>query len=138
PDTSTVHLNNPLDQGQADAGAVAGYIQAFEEAKDLLMMAWRNPYAIIAHITDGLLGTPPYAEGNARLGLGTHEFHGVVQQVLQHFEQAWALPHDHGQVRGNVHLHATGGDLPTDQRHGFLREVAEGNLGKRIHHAPNA
>ena len=50
-----MHLDNPLDQGQADACAVAGAIQALEETKDLLVIAWRNPYTIIADITDGLL-----------------------------------------------------------------------------------
>jgi hypothetical protein len=45
-----MHLDNPLDQGQADAGAVAGAIQALEETKDLLVLAWLDPYAIIAHI----------------------------------------------------------------------------------------
>ena len=102
------------------------------------MIAWRNAYAIIADITDGLLGILPHAEVDARLGLGTHEFHGIIQQVLQHFEQPRAIPHDHRQVRGNVDLHATCSDLPTDQRHGLLGEFAEGDLGQRIDHAPDA
>ena len=92
PNTPSMHLDNPLDQGQADACAVAGAIQALEETKDLLVIAWCNPYAIIADITDGLLGIPPHAEVDTRLRLGTHEFHGIIQQVLQHFEQSWAIP----------------------------------------------
>jgi hypothetical protein len=51
PNTPSMHLDNPLDQGQADAGAVAGAIQALEETKDLLVLAWLDPYAMIAHIT---------------------------------------------------------------------------------------
>ena len=54
PNTPSMHLDNTLDQGKADAGAVAGAIQALEETKDLLVIAWRNPYAIIAHVTDSL------------------------------------------------------------------------------------
>src|SRR5206468_1907024 len=99
---------------------------------------WLNPYAIIVDITDGLLGILPYAEVDARLGLGTHEFHGVIEQVLQHFEQSWTIPHDHRQVRGNMHLHTTGGDLPTDQRHCLLGEFAEGDLGQRVEHTSDA
>src|SRR5262245_19529607 len=76
PNTPSMHLDNPLDQGQADVCAVAGAIQALEETKDLLAIVWRNPYAIIAHITGGLLGIPPHAAVDARLGPGTHEFHG--------------------------------------------------------------
>src|SRR5215467_13746372 len=138
PDTPAMHLDNPLDQGQTDAGAVAGPIQALEETKDLLVITWRNPYAIITDITDGLLGIPSHAKVDTRLGLDTHEFHGIIQQVLQHFEQPRAIPHDHRQVRSNIDLHPTSGDLPTDQRYGFLREFAKDDLGQRIDHAPDA
>src|SRR5215471_20590913 len=41
PDTPTMHLDNPLDQRQADACAVAGAIQALEETKDLFVIARR-------------------------------------------------------------------------------------------------
>ena len=116
-----MHLDNPLTRVGRCRCRRWSHPDARRDERPSLI-AWRNPYAIIAHITNGLLGILPHAEVDAWLWLGPHEFHGIIQQVFQHFEQPRAIPHDYRQVQGNVDLHATCGDLPTDQGHGLLGE----------------
>ena len=50
PDASAMHLDDALDQGQANPCPVPLRLQPFEEAKDLLVVPWINSHTIVLYI----------------------------------------------------------------------------------------
>ena len=49
PDAATVHLDDALDQGQADAGAFRAGVKLFEKAEKLVLMARVDAHAVVSH-----------------------------------------------------------------------------------------
>ena len=99
PDASAMHLDDALDQGQANPCPVALWLQAFEETEDLLVIPWVDSHTVVAHIVDRFFLFLSEANLNARGRLGPHKLDGVVHEVLQHLQEPGAVSHDHGQVR---------------------------------------
>src|SRR4030095_1250490 len=137
PDASAMHLDDALDQGQANPCAVALWLQPFEETKDLLMIPWVNPHTVVLHIVDRFFLFLSTANLDPRGRLRPHKLDGVVHEVLQHLQEPGAISHDHGQVRRNMDLHPARSDLPCNQCHGLVRQGAERYLGQWVDHTAN-
>src|SRR5262245_60428896 len=76
PETAAVHFNDPFDQGQTNPGAVTCGVQAFKEAKDLLLIPRLDPNAIVLDETDSLLAVIPHPNDDLRRLLLPQEFDG--------------------------------------------------------------
>src|SRR6266571_1686070 len=105
PDASAMHLDDALDQGQANPGPVALRRQPLEETKDLLVIPWVNPHTVVPHIVDRLFLFLSHSDLDPWMRLSPHKFDGVVHEVLQHLQEPGAVAHDHRQVRCNLDLH---------------------------------
>src|SRR5262249_57518976 len=84
PDASAMHLDDALDQSQANPCPVTLRLQPFEEAEDLLVIPWINPHTVILDIIDRfflLLSKPNLAP---RLGLSPHTLSAIVHTFLPH------------------------------------------------------
>ena len=84
PDPAAVELDHPLDDGEADAGALTFRIQPVEEPEDLLLVPRLDPRAVVADVDDVRVpgGRRPDADLDAWPRLLAHELDGVVDQVL--------------------------------------------------------
>src|SRR5215471_14926207 len=102
PDASAMHLDDALDQSQANPCSVTLRLQPFEEAKDLLVIPWINPHTVIMDIIDRFFLFLSTSNLDSRRRLHPHKLDGVVHEVLQHLQKPGAVSHDHRQVRRNM------------------------------------
>lgn len=104
PDAAAMDLDDALDDGEADAGALGTGLQTLEEAEDLLLELGIDADAVVAHVEDPGAGVLPAADLDSGLGLVAHELDRVLHQVMHHLEEPRAIVVDCRQVGGDLHL----------------------------------
>ena len=55
PDPTAMDFDDPLDQGETNAGAFGPHIQFIEKTEDAFMIFRSNSHAIVHHVKDGLV-----------------------------------------------------------------------------------
>src|SRR5574341_278218 len=106
PDASSVYLDDSFHQRQAHSSPLALGVQLVEQSKDALVKLRGDADAVIAHEEDGFAGfLSVEADFDARLRLITHEFGGVVHQILHDLYQALMIAVHGRQIVLNVQLY---------------------------------
>jgi hypothetical protein len=131
PDPASVKFDNSLHEGKPNASAFTSHIQLVEKPKDALMMFRRDADAVILDEENGLtmfrvLAAP--TDFDLWVGLITHIFGSIIEQVLQDFRQTLAVPVHSGQVRLDVNRDSVRFKLSVDDLHRFAHQFLEVNV----------
>src|SRR6185369_10218746 len=109
PDPAAMHLDDSLDDGEADACPLAPGLQFIEEAKYLIVIFRRNADTIVPDKENGFfIFAAQLADLDQRRRLTAHEFGGIIEQVLQHFAETLTISINGRQIGLRVNRHMVG------------------------------
>jgi hypothetical protein len=117
PDPAAVKFDDAFYKGKPNAGAFAIGVELFKETEDAFMIFMGNAHAVIADVEDGLVRfgfVSLQTDFDDWVGLVTHVFGGVVDQVLQNLYQTRFISMDAGQVRLSLKRDASLLESPMD------------------------
>jgi hypothetical protein len=80
-----MEFDNAVDQSQANARTLFVLIQLLEKAKDVLVIGWLNPDAVVLNKKDRAPLLLPEAHLDPGFGLAAHKLDGVADKVLHDF-----------------------------------------------------
>src|SRR6185503_11155546 len=103
-------------------------------------MLRHNTYPVIAHIKNRHALLPITAAlTNVDLWslLLSHEFGGVIDQVLKHLEQTRPISKHNGQIRTNLNVDISLHNATMYQLHCFARQLLKRNEHRSVREPPN-
>ena len=92
PHSAPVRFDDPSDQGQADPGALGRGVESLEDAENLLVIARIDALAVVADLEARQLSTIRDADLDTWGRRLAGELGRVVEKVLEHLQQADAIP----------------------------------------------
>ena len=98
PNAPAVAMNDPLDNGQADAGAfkLVFTVQALKDAKKFINVLRIEAGSVIAHGVDIFLTLPATANFDEGPFLIGRKFDGVGQEIMPYLPNQTGIPNGRG------------------------------------------
>ena len=94
-----------------------------KRVKNLLVVLGLDADAVVPHVADRPLGVFAYPDLDPRVGLVAHVLGGVLEQVLEHLQEAGAVAEDHRQIGRDVDLDPALEEPALHQHLGIARQL---------------